>query len=314
MSVKIAIVGAGYMATEHARAFAALPGVDIAGVSGRSRERAEALGSRHGAPVLDDVEALWRKTRADAVVVAVNEPSMAAVCEEVFRYPWTVLLEKPVGVDLADALRIQECARRNGAEARVWVGLNRRAYASTRGALGMIPEEGSRLVSVLDQQDMSVIRAMGKPEVVVRNFMYANSLHLIDYFDVFCRGELVSVDVAAPWTPEAPGHVIATLLWSSGDRGVYQALWDGPGPWAVAIAHPQMRLEMRPLESLAVQRRGERKVVAVDPDPIETAFKPGLYIQAQELLRAVNGEEPGLASLQDAIRSMALCAKIYGLN
>ncbi len=314
MSVKIAIVGAGYMATEHARAFAAMPGVEIVGVVGRSPERASALGSRYGARVLDDVEGLWRETRADAVVVAVNEPSMAAICDQVFRFPWTVLLEKPVGVDLADAHRIHDRARSHGAQTRVWVGLNRRAYASTRQALGMIPEEGSRLVSVLDQQDMNVIRAMGKPEIVVRNYMYANSLHLIDYFNVFCRGELASVEVAAPWTPETPGHVVATLLWSSGDRGVYQALWDGPGPWAVSVAHPQMRLEMRPLESLTVQRRGERQAVPAAADPVDMSFKPGLYIQAQELLRAMDGKKTGLASLEGAIGSMSLCAKIYGLT
>lgn len=314
MSSRIAIVGAGYMAGEHARALAAQPGVGIVGVVGRSPERAEALASQYGAQVLGDVDSLWRTTQADAVVVAVNEPSMAAVCEQVFRYPWTVLLEKPVGVDLADAHRIEDSALGHGAEGRVWVGLNRRSYASTREALGLIPAEGPRLVSVLDQQDLDVIRAMGKPEVVVRNFMYANSLHLIDYFNVFCRGDLVSVEVAAPWTPDVPTHVIASLLWSSGDRGVYQAIWNGPGPWGVSVAHPDLRVEMRPLESLTVQRRGERRAVPMDADPIDASFKPGLHVQAQELLRAVAGGETRLASLRDAVRSMSLCATIYGLD
>lgn len=310
---KVAIVGAGYMAGEHARAFAAQPGARIVGIVGRSRERAEALAALYGAPVFEDVDALWTAARPDILVVAVNELSMAEVCERVFRHPWRILLEKPVGIDLADARRIEDLARTNGALGRTWVGLNRRSYGSTRGALARISDAGPRLVTVLDQQDMEAARGLGTPEEVVRNYMYANSIHLIDYFPVFCRGELVMLDVTAPWTPDAPGHVVATLTWSSGDRGVYQAVWNGPGPWAVSVCTPAARFEMRPLESLTVQPRGERRTASVDSDPLDTEFKPGLHVQATEMLRAIRGETPSLATLENAVGSMELCARIYGL-
>ena len=311
MTTRIAIVGAGYMATEHARAFAAQPDTRIVGVASRTRERAERLAEPYGAAVFDDVEALWRETGADAVVVAVSELAMADVCEAAFRHPWACLLEKPVGVDLADARNIQQSAKRAGA--RAWVALNRRSYASTRAALARIDATGRRLVTVLDQQDMESARSLGTPEAVVRNYMFANSIHVIDYFQVFCRGVLTSVDVTAPWTPDDPSHVIASLQWSSGDRGVYQALWNGPGPWAVTVATPAARFEMRPLESLTVQVRGERRVTAVEPDPVDTEFKPGLHRQAAEFISASKGEANDLATLDAATESMALCAAIYGL-
>lgn len=311
---RIAIIGAGYMATEHARAFAAQPGARIVGVVGRSRSRAEALASEYDAPVFEDVESLWRETAADVVVVAISELSMANVCEQVFSHPWSVLLEKPVGVDLDDARRILDCALSRSAQDRVWVGLNRRSYGSTRAALSRISDDSPRLVSILDQQDMDAIRQLGTPEDVVRNYMYSGSIHMIDYFSVFCRGELVSLDVAAPWTADAPEYVIATLQWSSGDRGVYQAQWNGPGPWAVTISTRSARFEMRPLESLTVQPRGERKAVLIDPDPADTDFKAGLLVQAAEVLKALSGGRAALATLDDAVRSMALCAAIYGLD
>ena len=284
----------------------------IVGVVGRTRERAEALAEPYGAAVFDKIETLWSETRADAVVVAVSELAMAEVCGAVFRHPWACLLEKPVGVDLADARRIQDSANRAGA--RAWVALNRRSYASTRAALAQIEPTGRRLVTVLDQQDMDSVRSLGTPEAVVRNYMFANSIHVIDYFQVFCRGHLTSVEVTAPWTPDDPSHVIASLQWSSGDRGVYQALWNGPGPWAVAVATPAARFEMRPLESLTVQLRGERRVSAVEPDPVDTDFKPGLHRQAAEFIKASKGEENALATLDEATESMALCAAIYGLG
>lgn len=312
MTIRIAIIGAGYMATEHARAFAAQPDTRIVGVMSRTRTKAEALAQLYRAPVYDDVATLWNETKADVVVVAVGELAMADVCEVVFRHPWACLLEKPVGVDLTEARRIQGSARRQ--DARAWVGLNRRSYGSTRAALDQIKATGRRLVTVLDQQDMDAVRLLGTPEAVVRNYMYANSIHLIDYFRVFCRGSLASVDISAPWTPEAPAHVIATLHWSSGDVGVYQAVWNGPGPWAVTVATPDARFEMRPLESLTVQLRGERRATSIEPDPIDAEFKAGLHRQAAELLKGLQGGDAQLATLDEATESMALCAAIYGLT
>jgi predicted dehydrogenase len=256
---------------------------------------------------------MYRATRADAVVVAVNELSMPEVCGAVFEYPWLCLLEKPVGIDLSKAQAIQSAAHRAGV--RAFVALNRRSYASTRQALTALADDDSpRLISVLDQQDMVSAHEGGQPEAVVLNYMYANSIHLIDYLNLFGRGEIVSVQAAVPWTPQRPGHVVAIVRYLSGDAGVYQAVWDGPGPWSVAVTNRQVRVELRPLEKLAIQRRGERRLTDAPPDAIDTDFKPGLRHQAEQTVAALAGAPVTLATLDDATRSMALCADIYGLR
>ncbi|MHB8799682.1 MAG: Gfo/Idh/MocA family protein [Thermoanaerobaculia bacterium] len=309
----VAIVGAGLMAQEHARAFASIEGVRITGVCSRKRERAERLAAVHGAQVFESVDAMYRDVRPAAVVVAVNEVSARDVCSAVFRHPWVCLLEKPVGVDLAEAETILGWARRAGAKA--YVALNRRSYGATRRARTEVrADDGPRLISILDQEDMKAALERGKPEVVVRNYMFANSIHLIDYFTVFARGELVSVERPIPWTPESPGNVVATLRYDSGDTGVYQAVWDGPGPWSVTVTNPSVRLEMRPLERLGVQRRGERGTTEATPEQLDLDFKPGLRWQAEQIVRAMSGETADLATLADATRSMTLCAALYGLS
>lgn len=310
---KIAIVGAGYMAQEHAKAFASLPDVEIVGVCGRTRSRAELLAAAHGTRAYHDVEAMYLATQADAVIVTVPELSMRDVTAAAFQHPWLCLLEKPVGYDLVQAEAILADARRHGT--RAFVALNRRSYASTRQALAELAHDDSpRLISVLDQQDMESARTLGQPELVVRNYMYANSIHVIDYFTLFGRGEVVGVDATVPWTPERPGSVVATVRYTSGDVGVYQAVWDGPGPWSVTITNRQTRLEMRPLEKLGVQRRGERVLTAVLPDPVDIEFKPGLRHQAEQIVGVLAGSPTTLATLEEATRSMALCADIYGLR
>jgi hypothetical protein len=197
----------------------------------------------------------------------------------------------------------------------VFVALNRRSYAATRQALAELDGSDSpRLISILDQQDMDSVRRSGQPDRVVRNYMYANSLHLIDYFNVFGRGEPVAVEPVVPWNPAAPAIVVGAVRFSSGDCGVYQAVWNGPGPWSVTVTNREVRLELRPLEKLGIQRRGERQLTDVAPDPVDIEFKPGLRHQAEQLVRALENEPTSLATLEEATRSMALCADIYGLR
>lgn len=310
---KIAIVGAGYMAQEHAKAFASIPGVEIAGICSRTPARAKALAALYSAKAFCSIDAMWSDTIADAVVVAVNELSTYSVCESVFAHSWLCLLEKPVGVDLAQAESILAMSRRSGS--RAFVALNRRSYSATRQALAELAvDESPRLISVLDQQDMVSARNSGQPDEIVRNYMYANSIHLVDYLNLFGRGEIVAVEPTLHWMPLSPGFVAATVHYSSGDIGLYQAIWDGPGPWAVSVTNRQVRLEMRPLEKLGVQRRGERQLTAVMPEPIDTEFKPGLRHLAEQTIAALCGAPAAIATLDDATRSMALCADIYGLR
>ncbi len=313
-TVRVALVGAGYMAAEHAKAFAGLPGVALAGVYSRTRARAQQLAALYpGMEVCDSVKDLYERTKADLVVVTVREMSMSAVARDCFAFPWASLLEKPAGYDLDNASVILDAAKKTGS--RVYVAFNRRAYSSTRRALARLEgNTGQRFIKVIDQQDQGFARDVIKesPEVV-KNYMYANSIHLIDYFRVFGRGEITGVVPVEAWDPENPGMVLAKIVFSSGDIGLYEGVWNGPGPWAVSIATPQERLEMRPLEQVTVQLRGERKLIPLEIDPDDSAYKPGLRYQAIQALAAVRGETHHLSTLEDSWQSMTLVARIFGL-
>lgn len=313
-TLKVAFVGAGYMAAEHARAFASLPDVEIVGFYSRTRERAEKLAAPYGARVCDSVSDLYKKTSADLVVVTVVELSIAQVASECFAHPWSVLLEKPAGYDLADATRIRDAAVR--ARSNAFVAFNRRAYSSTRQALELLRGHPSqRFIKVIDQQDQqAAILQNNQPDLVARNYMFANSIHLIDYFRVFGRGEVAEIEPVVRWTPEKPGVVLARINFSSGDIGLYEGIWNGPGPWIVSVNTPEQRIEMRPLEQATVQLRGTRAVTQLDIDPDDTAYKPGLRYQARQALAAVRKESANLATIDDSWHSMKLVADIFGLT
>lgn len=309
--VKIVFIGAGSMAEEHIKAFKAISGVQIVGIYSRTTERAQKLAAKYQiSNVYTSIKLLYERTKAALVVIAVSELSTKEVCFAAFRHPWLCLVEKPVGYNLAEAFEIEsEAAYKNR---RVFVALNRRLYDSTQTVLqDMATSSKPRLIHVYDQQDIISAKKAGRTKQILDNWMFANSIHLIDYFTVLGRGEISSITNIIRWNPSDPRFVIAKILFSSGDIGIYEAVWNCPGPWAVTITTQEKRWELRPLEKAIVQVYPSRQQESISPNQWDLQFKPGFRLQAEETIKAVKGEQCKLATIQEALESMKLVAKIY---
>lgn len=309
---KIAFVGAGYMTTEHLKAFNDIDSVICVGITSRTNARAEKLAEAHGVQfTFDSITEMYEKTCADAVVISVPELSLNKVASEAFKFPWKILIEKPVGYNLEDSKNILEEAQRTNSE--VFVALNRRHYHST----DIINEElkkqnGNRLITIYDQQDPIAALAAGQPKIVVDNWMFANSIHVIDLFNLFARGGVSKFEHLIAWDSKDPFLVLTKLEFDSGDIGIYQAVWNGPGPWAVSICTPNKRFEMRPLERATFQNKGDRTVSDYPMHAWDKDFKPGLRKQAQRFIDFINsGNNICLPTLEESFSTMELIHKIY---
>jgi predicted dehydrogenase len=309
--INVAIVGAGLMAEEHIKAFIAIKCVKVVGIFSRTRTRAEALAIKYGiAEVFNSVDALYNGTCANLLIVAVSELEVRKVCIQAFKHPWISLIEKPAGYDLVDAEIIASTAQKAGR--RAYVALNRRHFSSTRAVLKDLANfNGQRLVSVLDQENPIAALEGGQPPLVVNNWIYANSIHVIDYLRIFCRGEVSSMEHIVRWNPTNPLFVVTKITFDSGDIGLYQAVWNAPGPWVVAVNTRMKRWEMRPLEQATVQTYKSRKAEAISVHAWDLEFKPGLRQQAEEAIKAVRDEANLLPTLEDAIATMKLAKCIY---
>lgn len=310
-SISVAFIGAGAMAREHIRAFADLPGVTLAGIHSRTRATAEALAAQHGIMhVCDSIAELHARTGAALVISTVSVAAHHAITLECLAYPWTVFIEKPPGLTPAETAALAAAARGQGRA--LYVGFNRRFLSSTQAALAdLTAVSGRRYIHVQDQQNQAFAAQIGHPPAVVANWMYVNSIHTIDYLRVFGRGRVTQVTPIFPFDPQSPGIVAAALTFESGDQGFYEAIWDGPGPWAVSISTPAVRWELRPLEEAAFQRQGERARHAVEVSPQDRAFKPGFRAQAEAVVRAVQGDSSVLPDIHDALETMRLIERIY---
>ena len=260
----------------------------------------------------DSIDELFIATQAQMVIIAVPELEVRGVCLNAFKYSWMSLVEKPAGYNLVDAQEIALTAKKFGHTA--YVALNRRHYYSTRTVMCELKGvDGDRLIHVYDQENPVVALESGVPSEVVKNWMYANSIHVIDYFRMFGRGDITSVEPIIRWDSEAPRFVMAKIFYSSGDIGIYEAIWNGPGPWAVTVTTQQKRFELRPLEQAFAQLYKSRTLELLPTHPWDSQFKPGLRLQAEEAIKALRYQPTLLPTLDEALETMKLVSAIYGI-
>lgn len=309
--IKIAIIGAGYIACEHIKAFQDINNVEVVGIYSRTKTKAEVLASRYNIElVADSIEDLHSKTFSDGVVIAVSVSEIYNVTLECFKYNWKCLIEKPAGYNLEEAQLLNKYAIQNNIVA--YVALNRRHYSSTSKILvELMATDSKRIVKIQDQEDIADPIRIGHPDKVIKNWMYSNSIHLIDYFTFLCRGNLLKVSNIINWDSNIPHLVIAKLEYDSGDIGIYEAIWNAPSPWIISVVTSEARWEMAPLETLTKQDRGTRVKNQINIDKWDLEFKPGLRKQAKLFVDILQGENANLPTLNDSIKTMKLIKYIY---
>ena len=99
--LRAGVIGVGHLGQHHARLYASIPGVTLAGVTDQSPDRAQEIAGRHGAQVYRTPEDLLKDV--DLVSVAVPTSSHYAVAKLCLGAGKHVLVEKPIAVQPAEA-------------------------------------------------------------------------------------------------------------------------------------------------------------------------------------------------------------------
>ncbi len=111
--MRFGVLGTGHWArTVHAAAIAAHPTAELAGIWGRDAAKAAGVGAEYGVPGTDDLAALLEQV--DAVAVAVPPDVQVSLAEQAATAGRHLLLEKPIGLTVADADRVLAAVRSSG--------------------------------------------------------------------------------------------------------------------------------------------------------------------------------------------------------
>ncbi len=308
---KVSFIGAGRMSTQHALAFSDINEVTLSGVLSRSEASAREFAANFSiSNICDSIEKLWDVTHSDILVVCVPPSELLGIALEVVKYPWHCLFEKPLGLNLSEANEIVAAARKYNSNS--FIGLNRRHMSSTTNVLdALTSEDGNRIVTVSDQQNPLTALKHGHSLAVVNNWHFANSIHTVDYFSLFCRGELISIQSLTPSEFHDGFFKCSSLLYDSGDYGLYMGLWEAPGPWGVSVSTKAQRFDMQPLERSSVRLISDRLSTQLPVADWDTTFKPGFRRQAQLLVDSLDGTTNSLPTIFDGLKTMETIHRLF---
>ncbi len=113
--IRVAVIGAGAWGGNHLRVLANEPRCALVGIADpdpRARERAAAAAP--GVPCVADPDELLARPDVDAVVLATPAPTHAQLAIAAFEQRKHVLIEKPLALDLGDAVRVADAGARSG--------------------------------------------------------------------------------------------------------------------------------------------------------------------------------------------------------
>ena len=108
--VRVAVLGAGFMGSTHAKALATIPDVEVAGIYGQSEARAKPLAEELGTGWTTDLERLVNDPAIEAIDICLPGPQHRAVTELAIAAGKHVLLEKPITLLAEDADALVELA------------------------------------------------------------------------------------------------------------------------------------------------------------------------------------------------------------
>jgi predicted dehydrogenase len=311
------VVGAGEMGRAHIAVLRALDtgAIEALAPSERNRAAVEALGAGFSAAPLADAVARFRPTHA---VVAGPADTLADCTLRLIDLGLRdILVEKPAALNRCEAAAL--ATRAAGSGARIYVGYNRRFYASVRAALAMIRASGHPIANLSFEftEWSDVIRGLtNQSPRTLAHWLVANSLHVIDL--AFLATGLPDVGrshfVARGRLDWHPSKIfVGSGLTTDDIPFSYGANWDGPGRWGVEWVTSSTRYVFRPMEKLHTVARGSVAVteVALEGD-LDQRFKPGLYRQNQAFLSGEGRE--ALANLDHALRLVELAHRIGGYD
>jgi len=286
---KVALFGTGTMGREYSKVLGKQE-VPFS-IVGRSEAGVQKFFSDTAIEALPGGVASWKKhgdTDIKSAIVAVSLEELSQTAIDLMDCGvQNILLEKPGGINIEDIRKVKHKADATGA--KVWIGYNRRFYASVLKAQEIIKEDGGVKSFHFEFTEWThVILDQVKSEAVKSNWFLANSSHVLDM--AFLLGgfpkKLESFTAGGcDWHPDAA--VFAGSGVSEQDALFsYQANWLAPGRWSVEILTQNNRLIFRPLEKLQVQRPKSVSIDFIDiDDHLDTEFKPGLFKQTELFLK-----------------------------
>jgi predicted dehydrogenase len=302
---KIAIIGAGYMAEEYLKVLSKKK-IHCEAIFSRTLSKSKVLKKKYNIKkIYNSLDDLKNNDQIKALIIAVNSESTKNIIDNLDIIKYRILCEKPIGINFEETKKIISEIKNK----HFYVALNRRFYSSNLSAINFVNKnKGKRLISIRDQELQN-----SKTKIYNKNLMYSNSVHLIDYINIYARGKLIKIQRIKKFRDNKFSENLTRLIFSSRDEVLYHCNWNSPGPWSVNIIQKNHSIEMKPLEALTQEKllNNKRYRIYHNKSKVDRIFKPGLFLQVSEFLKMLNNKKHKLVNLKDYFNTVKLIKKIY---
>ncbi len=281
------LIGAGGIAKEYAKVLIALNQEFL--VIGRGHDKAESFRKEINKVVIEGGIESYVKTNPKVpqmAIVAVNVENLAATTIALMEYGVKrIFCEKPGFNDYDELNEVVKIATKT--ESEVYYAYNRRFYASVLKAEEIIKEDGGMTSMNFEFTEWAhVIEGLATPERVKRNWLAANSSHVIDlaFFEGGDPAKMVSFSNGElSW--HKPSRFVGAGKTKKDILFNYQANWEAPGRWSIEFLTNAHRIYLKPMEQLQLQDRGSVKVYSVEiEDELDKQFKPGFFLETKAFI------------------------------
>tara|TARA_B110000114_G_C15019812_1_gene368421 strand:- start:242 stop:1174 length:933 start_codon:yes stop_codon:yes gene_type:complete len=308
--IKVSIIGAGRISEQYIKVLRSFKNVKIVGIISKSEKSSKIKSKKFNIPYFgNSVDRMMNEIKPNIVIVCVTPTQTMKVCLNLFKYNCISLIEKPLGLSLENSKKILLKAKTY--KRKSFVALNRRYLNSTSLLLKKISNDKSkRIVNIFDQEDTDKAKKNGHSSLIIKKWMYANSIHLIDYFTFLCRGNIKSINNQKIKINNKQYFKSSTILFTSGDIGIYHAYWNRPSPWKISVSCNKSFFYMSPIEKL-FEKNNKGQLINYKDSKYDKEYKPGFYFMVKNLLKVYKKQKNNLVSLEENIKTMDLIKRIY---
>ena len=196
-----------------------------------------------------------------------------------------------------------------------FVALNRRFFNSTlefKRKLDISKDKFSFIIN--DQQDLIQAEKIGKHPKVIKNYMYANSVHLIDLINFFIKSKLKKIENKIIKISKKKRIFFSKINFANGSFVFYICKWNIPGRWSIEAYSKKIILSMKPLENLYYKFKNKKTILFLPNNQDDNLYKPGLKKIIEEFIYFINNKKfkkNKLANTFEYFQTVKLIKKIY---
>ena len=167
-----------------------------------------------------------------------------------------------------------------------------------------------KFISICDQENTIAAKKSGHNNLTIKNWMFANSIHLVDLINFYIKSEVVGVtNIKNIYN----NHKLyfSIIRFQNGDIVEFKSFWNKPAPWKINISYDNQFVQLKPIENVSYIDKSSREIKKINIDKKDIIFKPGFFRQSEDFKKALQNKKNSLVSLENYLRSVKLTHRIF---